>query len=77
MKRRKILGASATALAVAVAFGAPSSAVAQNTSVQFYGRLDLSIDDQTKGIQFEVPRRESSWGSFDWMIGEPVADPTA
>src|SRR6266853_437036 len=51
MKRRKILAASATALAVAVAFGAPSPAVAQNTSVQFYGHLDLSVDDITKGIK--------------------------
>src|SRR6266849_5907963 len=51
MKRRKMLGASATALVVAAAFGAPSPAVAQNTSVQFYGHLDLSIDDMTKGIK--------------------------
>src|SRR5260221_14762287 len=51
MKRRKILGASAMALAVAAAFGAPSPAIAQNTSVQFYGHLDLSIDDITKGIK--------------------------
>src|SRR5882672_7657248 len=51
MKRRKILAAGATALVVAAAFGAPSPAVAQNTSVQFYGHLDLSIDDITKGIK--------------------------
>ena len=51
MKRRKILAAGATTLVVAAAFGAPSPAVAQNTSVQFYGHLDLSIDDITKGIK--------------------------
>jgi len=51
MKRRKILGASATALVVAAAFGAPSPVVAADTSVQFYGHLDLSIDDATKGIK--------------------------
>ncbi len=51
MKRRKILGAGATALVVAAAFGVPSPAVAQNTSVQFYGHLDLSVDSATKGIK--------------------------
>jgi len=51
MKRRKILGASATALVVAAAFGTPSPVVAADTSVQFYGHLDLSIDDATKGIK--------------------------
>src|SRR5712672_1031930 len=67
MKRRKILAASATALAVAVAFGAPSPAVAQNTSVQFYGHLDLSIDSATKGIkeggagQNPVPEGKVGW----------------
>src|SRR5260221_9865050 len=50
MKRRKILAAGATTLVVAAAFGAPSPAVAQDTSVQFYGHLDLSIDDATKGL---------------------------
>jgi predicted porin len=49
--RRKILAANATALVVAAAFGAPSPAVAADTSVQFYGHLDLSIDDITKGIK--------------------------
>ncbi len=67
MKRRKILAASATALAVAVAFGAPSLAVAQNTSVQFYGHLDLSVDSATKGIkeggagQNPVPEGKVGW----------------
>src|SRR5438477_552628 len=51
MKRRKILAANATALVVAAAFGAPSPAVAADTSVQFYGHLDLSVDDITKGIK--------------------------
>src|SRR6267154_2813730 len=51
MKRRKILAAGATALVVAAAFGVPSPAVAQNTSVQFYGHLDLSVDGATKGIK--------------------------
>src|SRR5438445_2054159 len=51
MKRRSILAVNATALAVAAAFGAPSPAVAQNTSVQFYGHLDLSADSATKGIE--------------------------
>src|SRR6267142_3809339 len=51
MKRRKILAAGATALVVAAAFGAPSPVVAADTSVQFYGHLDLSIDDMTKGIK--------------------------
>ncbi len=51
MKRRKMLGASATALVVAAAFSVSSPAVAQNTSVQFYGHLDLSVDSATKGIK--------------------------
>ena len=51
MKRRTILAVNATALVVAAAFSASSPAVAQNTSVQFYGHLDLSIDDATKGIK--------------------------
>src|SRR5258706_14837750 len=50
MKRRKILAAGATTLVVAAAFGAPSPAVAQDTSVQLYGHLDLSNDDATKGL---------------------------
>src|SRR5258708_24062650 len=51
MKRRKMLGASATALVVAAAFSVSSPAVAQNTSVQFYGHLDLSVASATKGIK--------------------------
>src|SRR5437762_8689540 len=51
MKRRSILAVNATALVVAAALSAMSPAVAQNTSVQFYGHLDLSVDDATKGIK--------------------------
>src|SRR5712692_6674998 len=51
MDKRKILAAGATALVVAVAFSAPSPVVAADTSVQFYGHLDLSVDDATKGIK--------------------------
>src|SRR6266566_7690949 len=61
MKRRKILAATATALVVAAAFGAPSPAVAQNTSVQFYGHLDLSIDDITKGIKDPTAVGKVGW----------------
>jgi predicted porin len=51
MKRRKVLAAGATALIVAAAFGVSSPVIAADTSVQFYGRLDLSIDGATKGIK--------------------------
>ena len=61
MKRRKILAAGATTLVVAAAFGAPSPAVAQNTSVQFYGHLDLSIDDITKGIKDPTAVGKLGW----------------
>jgi len=37
-----------------------------------------SGDETQKTSSLEVPRRDkNSWASFDWMIGEPVADPTA
>src|SRR6266446_1952187 len=61
MKRRKILAASATAVVVAAAFSASSPAVAQNTSVQFYGHLDLSIDDITKGIKDPTAVGKVGW----------------
>jgi predicted porin len=61
MKRRKILAANATALVVAAAFGAPSSVVAADTSVQFYGHLDLSIDDITKGIKDPTAVGKLGW----------------
>src|SRR5256885_7372445 len=61
MKRRSILAVNATALAVAAAFGAMSPAVAQNTSVQFYGHLDLSIDDITKGIKESTAVGKVGW----------------
>src|SRR6266478_6863969 len=51
MKRRKILAVNATALVAAAAFSASSPVVAADTSVQFYGHLDLSVDDITKGIK--------------------------
>ncbi|TMH80908.1 MAG: porin, partial [Betaproteobacteria bacterium] len=51
MKRRSILAVNATALVVAAAFSASSPVVAADTSVQFYGHLDLSVDDATKGIK--------------------------
>src|SRR6266446_6118512 len=50
MKRRKILAATARAL-VAAAFGGTSPVIAADTSVQFYGHLDLSADSATKGIE--------------------------
>src|SRR6266702_2580132 len=61
MKRRKILAASATAVVVAAAFSASSPAVAQNTSVQFYGHLDLSIDEITKGIKDPTAVGKLGW----------------
>src|SRR5438552_13199116 len=51
MKRRKLLAVNATALVVAAALSASSPAVAADTSVQFYGHLDLSVDGATKGIK--------------------------
>src|SRR6266481_6373676 len=68
MKRRKILAASATAVVVAAAFSASSPAVAQNTSVQFYGHLDLSVDDITKGIkQGGAGQNPASVGKVGWQ----------
>src|SRR5260221_14245220 len=51
MKRSKLLAVNATVLVVAAAFGAPSPVAAADTSVQFYGHLDLSADSATKGIE--------------------------
>src|SRR6266705_2873029 len=51
MEKRKILALKASVLAVEAAFGAPSHVAAADTSVQFYGHLDLSVDDATKGIK--------------------------
>ena len=61
MKRRKLLAVNATALVVAAALSASSPAVAQNTSVQFYGHLDLSIDDITKGIKDPAAVGKLGW----------------
>jgi predicted porin len=52
MKMRKTPIASAIALGVAAAFGAPAQvAAADDTTVQFYGHFDLSVDGATKGIK--------------------------
>ncbi len=61
MKRRNILVVNATALVVAAAFTASSPVVAADTSVQFYGHLDLSIDDITKGIKESTAVGKVGW----------------
>src|SRR5882762_6817115 len=61
MKRRKILAVKATALVAAAAFSASSPVVAADTSVQFYGHLDLSIDDITKGIKESTAVGKVGW----------------
>jgi predicted porin len=61
MKRRKILAVNATALVAAAAFSASSPVVAADTSVQFYGHLDLSIDDITKGIKESTAVGKVGW----------------
>jgi len=63
MKRKSILAVNATALVVAAAFGAPSTAVAADTTVQFYGHLDLSVDDITKGIKDSGAVGKLGWQS--------------
>ena len=52
MENRKKLTASAIALGVAAAFGAPSQVAAADgdTGLQFYGHFDLSFDVATKGL---------------------------
>ncbi|HTF15689.1 MAG TPA: porin, partial [Burkholderiales bacterium] len=61
MKRSKILAVNATALVVAGMFSAPSPVVAADTSVQFYGHLDLSVDDITKGIKDPTAQGKLGW----------------
>ncbi len=61
MKRRSILAVNATALVVAAAFSASSPANAADTSLQFYGHLDLSIDDITKGIKESTAVGKVGW----------------
>jgi predicted porin len=61
MKRRKLLAVNATALVAAAAFSASSPVVAADTSVQFYGHLDLSIDDITKGIKESTAVGKVGW----------------
>lgn len=51
MEKGKILAGGAVALAVSAAFVAPSHVLAADTSVQFYGHLDLSVDSATKGLK--------------------------
>src|SRR5260221_14395215 len=61
MKRSNILAAGARTLVVAPALSAASPAVAADTTVQFYGRLDLSIDDITKGIKDPTAVGKLGW----------------
>src|SRR5712691_1262097 len=63
MDKRKILAVKASVLAVAAAFGAPSHVIAADgdTSVQFYGHLDLSIDGATKGIKDPTAVGKVGW----------------
>src|SRR5438128_1483205 len=63
MDKRKILAVSATALAVAAAFGVPSHVAAADgdTSVQLYGHLDLSVDGATKGIKDPTAVGKLGW----------------
>src|SRR5712691_4575273 len=61
MDKRKILAVKASVLAVAAAFGAPSHVAAADTSVQFYGHLDLSVDDATKGIKESTAQGKVGW----------------
>ena len=61
MKRRSIFAVNATALVVGAAFSATSPVIAADTSVQFYGHLDLSIDDVTKGIKESTAVGKVGW----------------
>src|SRR5712691_12386687 len=63
MEKQKAFAVKAAVLAVAAAFGAPSPAVAADgdTSVQFYGHLDLSVDDATKGIKNPAAMGKLGW----------------
>lgn len=53
MEKRKTWMAGAIALGVAAVFGAPSQVAAADgdSTLQFYGHLDLSVDGATKGIK--------------------------
>src|SRR5437660_872221 len=61
MKRRKILVVNAAVLVVAAAFSATSPVIAADTSVQFYGHLDLSVDGATKGIKESTAVGKVGW----------------
>jgi predicted porin len=53
MSKREALMASAIAVGVAAAFGVPSQVAAADgdSTLQFYGHLDLSVDAASKGIK--------------------------
>jgi predicted porin len=63
MEKRKKLMAGAIALGVAAAFGAPSQVAAADgdSTLQFYGHFDLSIDDATKGIKDPAAVGKVGW----------------
>jgi predicted porin len=63
MEKRKKLTASAIALGVAAVLGAPSQVAAADgdTSLQFYGHLDLSVDGATKGIKDPAAVGKVGW----------------
>jgi predicted porin len=69
MEKGKLSAVGAIALAVSAAYAAvPSPVLAADTSVQFYGHLDLSVDDATKGIKKggsggnPAPDPNTKWG---------------
>lgn len=61
MEKGKILIGGALALAASAALVAPSHVLAADTSVQFYGHLDLSVDDATKGIKESTAVGKVGW----------------
>ncbi len=63
MEKQKAFAVKAAVLAVAAAFGAPSPVIAADgdTSVQFYGHLDLSVDEATKGIKDPTAVGKLGW----------------
>jgi predicted porin len=63
MKKRRTAVVSAVALGVAAAFGAPSQVAAADgdSTLQFYGHLDLSLDVATKGIKDPAAVGKVGW----------------
>ena len=63
MEKRKTWMAGAIALGVAAAFGAPSQVAAADgdSTLQFYGHLDLSLDYMTKGINDSTAVGKLGW----------------